>query len=112
MQRASLSCASAWSLSANAYTHGMVVAETTLFMTQCCIRHGRYGKLNKGNTRVFLRYFRDPIWVPRIENRVPRIRGNYHQVPRIRENRVSRIREIRSLQVHTWYITFSLKKNW
>jgi len=29
----------------------------------------------------FLRRFRDPI-------RVPRIRGNYHRLPRIRENRV------------------------
>jgi len=27
-----------------------------------------------GKTRVFLRHFRDPIRVPRIENRVPRIR--------------------------------------
>jgi len=36
-------------------------------------------------------------------------RGNYH---RIRENyhRVPRIREIGSLQVHTGYLTFSLKK--
>ena len=44
-------------------------------------------------TRVFIRYFRDPIRVPRIENRVPRIRQNYHRVPRIRE--------ISCLQVHT-----------
>jgi len=36
----------------------------------------------------FLRRFRDPIRVPRIENRVPRIR------------------EIGSLQVHTGYLTF------
>jgi len=41
-------------------------------------------------TRVFLRRFRDPI-------RVPRIRENYHRVPKIRENRVPRIREIGSL---------------
>ena len=27
------------------------------------------------------RRFRDPIRVPRIENRVPRIRENYHRVP-------------------------------
>jgi len=40
----------------------------------------------------FLRCFRDPIRVPRIENRVPRIRENYHRVPRI-ENRVPRIRK-------------------
>jgi len=52
-----------------------------------------------GKTRVFLRHFRDPIRVPRIENRVPRIRENYHRVPRIRE--------IGSLQVHTRYPTFS-----
>jgi len=51
---------------------------------------------------VFWRRFRDPIWVPRIENRVPKIRGNYQ--------RVSRIREIVSLQIHTGYLTFSLKK--
>ena len=43
--------------------------------------------------QVFQRHFRDPIWVPRIINRVPRIRQNYHRVPRIRENRVLRIRE-------------------
>jgi len=49
----------------------------------------------------FLRCFWDPIRVPRIENRVPRIR----------ENRVSRIREIGSLGVHTGYLTFSFKKN-
>jgi len=29
----------------------------------------------------FLRCVRDPIWVSRIENRVPRIRENYHRVP-------------------------------
>jgi len=40
---------------------------------------------------------RDPI-------RVPRISENYHPVPRIRE--------IGSLQVHTGYLTFSLKKPW
>jgi len=40
----------------------------------------------------FLSCFRYPIRVPRIENRVPRIREN------------------RSLQLHTGYLTFSLKK--
>jgi len=60
----------------------------------------------------FLRCFRDPIRVPRIESRVPRIRENYHQVPRIRENEVPRITEIGSLLVHTGYLTFSLKKSW
>jgi len=49
---------------------------------------------------VFLRRFRDPIWVPRISNRVPRIRENYHRVLKIRENRVARIREIGSLQIY------------
>jgi len=38
--------------------------------------------------QFFLRRFRDPIRVPRISNRVPRIRENYHRVPKIRENRV------------------------
>jgi len=52
----------------------------------------------------------DPIWVPRIENQVPRISDNCHRVPRIKENQVLRIREIGSLQVHTRYLTFSLKK--
>ena len=52
--------------------------------------------------QVFLRCFRDPIRVPKIENWVPRIRVNYHRVPRIRE--------IGSLQVHNGYLTFSLKK--
>jgi len=61
-------------------------------------------------SRVFLRRFRDPIRVPRISNRVPRIRENYHRVPKIRENGVPRIREIGPLQIHTGYLTFSLKK--
>ena len=43
---------------------------------------------------VFLRRFRDPIRVPRISNRVPRIR------------------EIRSLQIQAGFLTFSLKKTW
>ena len=57
-------------------------------------------------------YFRDLIRVPKISNRVPRVRENYHQVLKIRENRVSRNREIGSLQqqVHTGYLTISLKK--
>ena len=53
----------------------------------------------------FERCFRDPI-------RVPRIKENYHRTPRIKENRVPRIREIESLQVHTGYLTVSLKKTW
>jgi len=58
----------------------------------------------------FLWHFRDLIWAPRIENRVPTIRENHHWVPRIKENRVPIIREIGSLQVHIGYLTFSLKK--
>jgi len=60
-------------------------------------------------TRFFLRRFMDPIRVPRISNRVPRIRENYHQVPKIRENRIPRIRETGSLQIQTGFLTFSLK---
>jgi len=60
-------------------------------------------------TQGFLRRFRDPIWVPRISNRVPRIRESYHRVSKIRENRVPRIREIGSLQIQTGFLTFSLK---
>jgi len=45
--------------------------------------------------RFFLGRFRDPI-------RVPRIRECYHRVPKIRE--------IGSLQIHTRFLTFSLKK--
>jgi len=41
---------------------------------------------------VFLRCFRDPTRVPRIENRVARISEYYHRVPRIREKRAPRIR--------------------
>jgi len=52
-------------------------------------------------TSGFLRRFRDAIRVPRIENRVYRFRQNHHRDPRIRENRVPRIREVGSLQVHT-----------
>ena len=55
-------------------------------------------------------FIRDPIRVPRIENRVRRIRENHHRVSKIKENRVPRIREIGSLQVLIGYITFSLKK--
>ena len=62
------------------------------------------------NIRGFFRRFRDTIRVPRISNRVPRITENYHRVPKIRENRVPRIREIGSLQIHIGYLTFSLKK--
>jgi len=58
----------------------------------------------------FLRRFRDPIRVPRISNRVPRIRENYHRVPKITANRVRRIREIGSLQIRAGFLTFSLKK--
>ena len=58
----------------------------------------------------FLRCFRDPIRVPRIENWVPRIRENNQWVSRIRENRVPRIRGIGSLHVHIVYVTFPLKK--
>jgi len=60
--------------------------------------------------QFFLRRFRDPIRVPKISNWVPRIGGNYHRVPKILENRVARIREIVSLQIHTGYLAFSLKK--
>jgi len=60
--------------------------------------------------RFFLSRFRDPIRVPRISNRVPRITENYHWVPKIGENWVPRIREIGSLQIHIEYLTF-LKKS-
>jgi len=59
--------------------------------------------------QVVLRRFRDPVRVPRNSNRVPRIRENYHRVPTVRENRVPRIREIGSLQIHNGHLTFSLK---
>ena len=52
--------------------------------------------------QFFLRCFTDPIRVPRIENEVPRIREKYH--------RICRIRDIRSLQRQTGYLTFCLKK--
>jgi len=57
----------------------------------------------------FLRRCRDPIRVFRIENRVPRFIKDYHRVPGMRENKVPRIREIGSLQIHSGYLTFSLK---
>jgi len=46
---------------------------------------------------AFLRSFRDPVRVPRIENRVPRISENYHRIPR------------EKIGSHTGYLTFSLK---
>ena len=58
----------------------------------------------------FIRRFRDPIRVPRISNRAPRIREYYHWVPKIRENSVPRIIEIGSLQIQNGFLTFSLKK--
>jgi len=61
--------------------------------------------------RFFSRCFMEPIRVPRIQNRVPRIRENYHRVPGIRENQVPGIREIGSLNIHIGYQTFSLKKS-
>ena len=64
-----------------------------------CIQNHDFGFTLR---QVFLRRFRDPIRVPRICNPVPRIRENYHRLPRFRE--------IWSLQVHTGYIIFSLKK--
>jgi len=51
-------------------------------------------------TGFFLRCFRDSIRVLRFENRVPETRKS-----------APRIGEIESLQVHTGYLTFSLKKN-
>jgi len=60
----------------------------------------------------FLRRFRNPMLVPRISNRVPKIRENYHRVPKIRKNLALRIREIGSLQIQTEFLTFSLKKPW
>ena len=74
-----------------------------------CIPHQH---LDRTCRPCFLSRFRDPVRVPRISNRVPRIRENYHRVPKIRENRVSRIRDIGSLQIHTGYLTFYLKKPW
>jgi len=35
---------------------------------------------------------------------------NYHRVPKIRKNRVRKIREIGSLHIQTGFLTFSLKK--
>jgi len=35
---------------------------------------------------------------------------NYQRVPKIRQKRVLRIREIGSVQVHIGYLTFSLKE--
>jgi len=58
-----------------------------------------------GLIQGFLRCFRDPIWVPRIREKCRR-------APRIKENRVPRIRESESLQDHTGYLTVSLKKPW
>ena len=63
----------------------------------------------------FLRCFRDPNWGPRIENRVPRIRENYHRIPTIRENQVSGIscwkrNWVPTCSYRVAYLTFSLKK--
>ena len=48
--------------------------------------------------QVFLRCFSDLIRVQRIDN----------QAPRIRQNQFPRITEIRFVQVHSGYLTFSL----
>jgi len=73
---------------------------------------GQSALKTENDEQVFLSFFRDPNRVSKISNRVPRIRENYHRVPNIRENRVPRIGETGSLQVHTGYLTFSLKKTW
>jgi len=75
----------------------------------CDFQMVRYGR--KVHSAGFLRRFRDPIRVPRISNRVPRIRENYHRVPKTRENRIPRIRKIGSLQIQTGFLTFSFIKN-
>jgi len=61
-----------------------------------CMYKVHHGKLPEIYKQGFLSRFRDPI-------RVPRIKENYHRVSRIRENG--------SLQVHTGFLTFSLKKH-
>jgi len=76
----------------------------------CLNISGLHTKLLHNIKQSFLRCFTDPIPVARIENWVPRIREDYHRGPSIKDNRVPRIREIGSLQIHTGYLTFSLKK--
>ena len=49
------------------------------FSTSCICIHSRF-------LRCFFKVY--PIRVPGIENRIPRIKENYHRVPRITENRV------------------------
>jgi len=66
-----------------------------------CVRHCLY--MYQG--------FGDPTRVPRILNRVPRIRENYYRVHKVRENRVPRIREIGSLRIQTGCLTFVFKKS-
>jgi len=59
---------------------------------------------NTNSAGFFSRRFRDPIRVPRISNRVSRIRENYHRAPKIRDNWIPRIREIGSLQIQTGFL--------
>ena len=61
-------------------------------------------------TAGFLRRFRDPNQVHRISNRVPRIRENYHRVPKFRQNWVPRIREIQVPTDPYWVTNIFLKK--
>jgi len=70
---------------------------------------GIHQSVNCYATSGFLRCFRDSFRVHRIENQVSRIRENYQRVPRIKENRLLRIREIGSVQVHTGYPTKKLR---
>jgi len=67
------------------------------------------GEKTFNTVRVLLRRFRDPVRVPRISNRVLRIRENDHRVPKIKKG-VPRNREIGSLQIQTRFLTFFLKK--
>jgi len=69
----------------------------------------------------FIRCFGNPIRVPRIENRVPRIReryqgrylngycNQYYEMVAINALKLSR-KLFGPLQVHAWYLKFSLKK--
>jgi len=68
-------------------------AQVPWFEYNCCKRN-KSVTANITYVQGFLRCFRNPNRVPRIENRVSRISKNYHRAPTIRENRVPRIREI------------------
>ena len=69
-----------------------------IWQVRRCIQHQNFYRIRETNRYVLVPISRFVLWCLRNPIRVPRI-----------ENRVPRIREMGPLQVHTGFLTFSLK---